>query len=145
MLTSKHVELIKSISRQSPDHLQQHHMSYLNDFLRMQEAEALYRKSGIQNQDAELHLHALKCNLLENLHASHEKMALPVLAALADGQLDVLQDKQHMIEFLAFFGHQISRTKPFRDAALQAQPRSNAIEIEVADTMAHAWWFLRKL
>ncbi|PPS27005.1 hypothetical protein BVY10_18975, partial [Pseudomonas amygdali pv. morsprunorum] len=142
MLTSKHVELIKSISRQSPDHLQQHHMSYLNDFLRMQEAEALYRKSGIQNQDAELHLHALKCNLLENLHASHEKMALPVLAALADGQLDVLQDKQHMIEFLAFFGHQISRTKPFRDAALQAQPRSNAIEIEVADTMAHAWWFL---
>jgi hypothetical protein len=141
-LTSKHVELIKSFSRHSPDHLQHHHMSYLADFLKMQEAEAIYRKSGIQNEEAELHLHALKCNLLENLHASHEKMALPVLAALADEQLDVLQDQQHMIEFMAFFGHQISRTKPFRDAALQAQPRRNAREIEVAEMMAHAWWFL---
>ncbi|RZI54879.1 MAG: DUF4238 domain-containing protein [Pseudomonas sp.] len=141
-LTNKHVELIKSFSRHSPDHLQYHHMSYLTDFLKMQEAEAIYRKSGIQNEEAELHLHALKCNLLENLHASHEKMALPVLAALADEQLDVLKDQQHMIEFMAFFGHQISRTKAFRDAALQAQPRRNALEIEVAEMMAHAWWFL---
>ncbi|MDX9625879.1 DUF4238 domain-containing protein [Pseudomonas fragariae (ex Marin et al. 2024)] len=141
-LTSKHVELIKSYSRQSPDHLQHHHMSYLTDFLKMQEAEAIYRKSGIQNDEAELHLHALKCNLLENLHASHEKMAIPLLAALADEQLDVLQDQQRMIEFMAFFGHQISRTKPFRDGALQAQPRRNSQEIEVAEMMAHAWWFL---
>ncbi len=41
---------------------------------------------------------------MENLHASHEKMALPVLSALADEQLDLLQDKQHMIEFMMFFG-----------------------------------------
>lgn len=141
-LTSKHVEVIKSFSRQSPDHLQQQHMSYLKDFLAVQQAEAIYRKSGIQNQKAERHLHAIKCNLLENLHASHEKMALPVLAALADEQLDVLQDKQHMIEFMAFFGHQISRTKPFRDGVIQAQPRRNAVEIDMADAMAHAWWFL---
>lgn len=141
-LTSKHVEVIKSFSRQSPDHLQQQHMSYLNDFMLIQQAETIYRESGIQNPEAELHLHAMKCNLLEDLHASHEKMALPVLAALADEQLDVLQDKQHMIEFMAFFGHQISRTKPFRDGVIQVQPRRNAMEIEVADTMVHAWWFL---
>lgn len=141
-LTSKHVEVIKSFSRQSPEHLQQQHMSYLADFLTAQEAESIYRKSGIQNHETELHLHALKCNLLENLHASHEKMALPVLAALADEQLDVLQDKHHMIEFMAFFGHQISRTKPFRDGVLRTQPRRNAMEIEMADAMDHAWWFL---
>lgn len=141
-LTSKHVEVIKGFSRQSPDHLQQQHMSYLNDFLMMQQAEIIYRKSGTQDLEAELHLHAMKCNLMENLHASHEKMALPVLAALADEQLDVLQDKQHMIEFMAFFGHQIARTKTFRDCVIQAQPRRNALEIEVADAMAHAWWFL---
>lgn len=140
-LTNMQVEVIKGFSRKSPDHLHQQHVSYLNDFLRMQHAEAIY-ESGVQNQEAELHLHAMKCNLLENLHASHEKEALTVLSSLADEQLDVLQDGQHMIEFMMFFGHQISRTKPFRDGVIQAQPRRNALEIEVADAMAHAWWFL---
>ncbi|MFB8831932.1 DUF4238 domain-containing protein [Azotobacter sp. CWF10] len=141
-LTSKHVEVIKGFSRRSPGHLHQQHMSYLNDFLKMQQAETIYRKSDIRNQEVELHLHAMKCNPLENLHASHEKMVLPVLAALADEQLYILQDKQHMIEFMAFFGHQISRTKTFRDGAIQVLSRRTALEIEVADAMAHAWWFL---
>ncbi|MFT8210903.1 MAG: DUF4238 domain-containing protein [Symbiopectobacterium sp.] len=142
ILTSKHVEIIKSFSRQSPNHLQQHHMSYLNDFLKMQQLGAIYSESGIQDHETEAPLHATKCNLMENLHASHEKMVLPVLSALANEQLDILQDKQHMIEFMMFFGHQIVRTKPFRDGVLQAQPRRNIIAIEVADAMAHAWWFL---
>ncbi|MFZ3183398.1 MAG: DUF4238 domain-containing protein [Pseudomonas sp.] len=141
-LSSKHVEVIKSFSRQSPDHLHQQHMSYLNDFLKMQQVEAIYRKSGFQNQEAELRLHAMKCNPLENLHASHEAMVCPVLAALADEHLDVLQDKQRMIEFMAFFGHQISRTKTFRDGVIKVLSRRNAMEIEVADAMVHAWWFL---
>lgn len=117
-------------------------MSYLNDFLRMQQAETIYSKSDIRNQQVERHLHAMKCNVLENLHASHEEMVLPVLAALADEKLDVLQDKQHMIDFMAFFGHQISRTKTFRDSAFAVLSRSNTLEIEVADATEHAWWFL---
>jgi Protein of unknown function (DUF4238) len=141
-LTSKHVEVIRSFSRKSPDHLHQQHMSYLNDFLRMQQAETIYSKSDIRNQQVERHLHAMKCNVLENLHASHEEMVLPVLAALADEKLDVLQDKQHMIDFMAFFGHQISRTKTFRDSAFAVLSRSNTLEIEVADATEHAWWFL---
>lgn len=141
-LANIHVEVIKGFSRKSPDHLQQQHLSYLGDFLKMQQVEAVYRKSGIQNKEVELHLHAMKCNAMENLHTSHEKMALFVLAALAAEKLDVLQDKQHMIEFMAFFGHQISRTKTFRDNAIQVLSRSNAREIEVAEAMEHAWWFL---
>lgn len=141
-LTSKHIEVIKGLSRKSPDHLQQLHMSYLNDCLKMQHAETIYQKSGIQNQEVERHIHAAKCNLFENLHASHEKQVLPVLAALADEKLDVLQDKQHMVEFMAFFGQQISRTKTFRDGAIQVLSRRTALEIEVAEAMAHAWWFL---
>ncbi|HHN8382764.1 TPA: hypothetical protein ACRRW5_003952 [Klebsiella quasipneumoniae] len=52
MLTSKHVEVIKSFSRQSPEHLQQQHMSYLNDFLKMQRLEAIYNESDIQDPEA---------------------------------------------------------------------------------------------
>ena len=95
-LTSKHIEVIKGLSRKSPDHLQQLHMSYLNDCLKMQHAETIYQKSGIQNQEVERHIHAAKCNLFENLHASHEKQVLPVLAALADEKLDVLRVKKIM-------------------------------------------------
>jgi len=141
-LTSKHVEVIKGFSRQSPDHLHQQHMSYLDDFLMMQKAETIYRESNIRNQEVELYLDAMRCNPLENLHASHEKMALPVLAALANEQFDVLQDRQHMIGFTAFFGHQISRTKTFRDSTIAVLARGNALEIEVAHAMEHAWWFL---
>lgn len=47
-----------------------------------------------------------------------------------------------MIEFMMFFGHQISRTKAFRDGAVQVQPRRSVIENEVAEAMEHAWWFL---
>lgn len=141
-LTSKHVEVIKGFSRQSPENLQRHHMSYLNDFLKMQKAETVYRESSIQNKEVELHLHAMKCNALENLHASHEGAALAVLSSLANEELDVLQDKQNMIDFMAFFGHQISRTKTFRDSAIKTLYRRNSMEIEVADAMEHAWWFL---
>jgi hypothetical protein len=141
-LTPRHVEIIKHLSKQSPEHLQEQHTSYLNDFLKVQWAEATYQKSGLKVLEVEVHLHALKCNLLENLHASHENMALPVLTALADDRLDILENQGHMIEFMAFFGQQISRTKPFREAILKAQPRRNAIENEVADTVVHAWWFL---
>ena len=84
----------------------------------------------------------MKCNLMENLHASHEKSVLPILSELADEQLDMLQDKQQMIEFMMFLGHQIARTKAFRDGVLRAQPRRNIVEIEVANAMTHAWWFL---
>lgn len=141
-LASKHIKVIEGFSRLSPDHLHKQHMSYLNDFLMMQKAEVIYRKSCKQNQEAEQHLHALKCNLLENLHAAHEKKALPVLAALADEQLEVLLNKQHMIEFMAFLGHQISRTKTFRESVIRALPRRNAMENEIVDSMAHSWWFL---
>lgn len=141
-LETKHVEVIQGFSRQCPDHLQQQHMSYLGDYLLVQQTEAIYRKSGIQNQEVELHIHAMKCNLVENLHTAHENMALPVLAALAEERLDVLQDKKCMIEFMAFFGHQITRTKSFRDGYLRVQLRRDTREIEVADAITHAWWFI---
>lgn len=141
-LTDFHIEVIKGFSRQSPERLQQQHMSYLNDFLQMQRAETIYRGLGDGNPEVERHLHAMKCNLLENLHASHEKAALPVLAGLADEQFDHMQDQQSMIEFMAFFGHQISRTKAFRDGVIQVLSRRTPLEIKVADAMADAWWFL---
>ncbi|CAE6846202.1 DUF4238 domain-containing protein [Paraburkholderia aspalathi] len=141
-LTNWHVEVIKGFSRKSPEHLHQRHMSYLRDFLEIQQAEETYRQSAIQDREVEVHLNAAKCNLIENLHSSHEKTAVPVLAALADENLDVLEDKQRMVEFMIFVGQQFCRTKTFRDNSLQVLTRRSTLEIEVADATSHAWWFL---
>lgn len=117
-------------------------MSYLNDFLQMQHLEAIYHASGIQDQETEAFLNASQCNLMENLHSSHEDAALKVLIALADEQLEILQDKQHMVEFMIFLGQQIVRTKAYRDGVLKGLHRRNDLEVEVADAVAHSWWFL---
>ncbi|MEE9683231.1 DUF4238 domain-containing protein [Lelliottia amnigena] len=141
-LNKKHVSVIKGFSKQSPDHLQKQHMSYLNDFLLMQHLETIYRASGIQDQEAEALLNASQCNLMENLHSSHEDAALEVLTALADEQLEILEDKQHMLEFMIFLGQQIIRTKAYRDEVLRRLHRRSDLEVEVADAVAHSWWFL---
>lgn len=141
-LTASHIKVIQALSQNSPEHLHMQHMSYLNDFLKLQHAELIYRQFGTRNKEIERQLHATKCNLLENLHASHEKKAQPILHALAEERLEVLKDKQNIIEFMMFFGHQISRTKAFRDGVILAQPRRNELEVEVADAMCHAWWFV---
>lgn len=141
-LNKKHVSVIKGFSKQSPDHLQKQHMSYLNDFLLMQHLETIYRASGIQDQEAEALLNASQCNLMENLHSSHEDAALEVLTALADEQLEILEDTQHMLEFMIFLGQQIVRTKAYRDEVLRRLHRRSDLEVEVADAVAHSWWFL---
>ncbi|SIT51788.1 conserved hypothetical protein [Paraburkholderia piptadeniae] len=141
-LTNNHVKVIEGYSRKSPDHLHQQHMSYLHDFLKTQRAEEIYCQFATQNQEVEPHLNAAKCNLIENLHSSHEKTALPMLAALADEKLDLLHDNQHMVQFMVFIGQQFCRTKAFRDNVLKILNRRNALEIEVADATAHSWWFL---
>jgi len=141
-LTDEQVVVIKRLSRMSPDSLHQQHMSYLNDFLVLQQADDDYTRSGFFSPVADQLLHAFKCNLLENLHSSHEQAVQPVLEALADEKLEILGDKQLMVEFMAFFGHQFCRTKPFRDNATRRLVRSSDLENHVADAFVNGWWFL---
>ncbi|MCQ4258115.1 DUF4238 domain-containing protein [Stutzerimonas stutzeri] len=141
-LSRQHIQVIESVIRQSCKGLREEHRAYLAEFLSAQAGEAMYRQSGIQDREIERQLDVLKNNLLENLHASHEKDALPVLAALAKENFDILEKKEHMINFMAFLGQQITRTKTFRDSAIQALSRNSTMEIDRGDAMAQAWWFL---
>ncbi|MFS2114003.1 DUF4238 domain-containing protein [Herbaspirillum frisingense] len=141
-LNALHVRVIQTISKNSPENLQQLHMSLLSDFLKIQDAETLYRRRGVSNQEVDQSIHALSCNTLENLHADHEKRARPILDGLATGSLDVLQSEENMLAFLAFFAHQVFRTKTLRDNAVRAFSRGTTQERHVADAIEHAWWFI---
>ncbi|WP_200536596.1 DUF4238 domain-containing protein [Erwinia sp. S59] len=108
----------------------------------MQHLETIYRSSAIQDQETEAFLNASQCNLMENLHSSHKDAGLKVLIALADKQLEIMQDKQHKVKVMIFLGQQIVRTKAYRDEVLRGLHRRNELEVEVADAVTHSWWFL---
>lgn len=141
-LTPTHFDVIKAHFKQCPAHLQQRHLKSLNQFLKIQEAESIYRRSGLHDKGAEQSINALKCNALEDMHSIHERMAAPILSALAKGELDILQNQQDLIAFMFFIAHQLARTKTFRDGVANLLPRSNAMEIQVADATIEAWWFI---
>ena len=142
-LNSEQVRLIRRLSKMSPDHLHLQHMKHLNDFLKLQNLEDLYRKSAIEHEEAEKMFHALKCNWMENLHLSHETHARPILKAMAFGDISVLKNKQSMARFSAFIGQQFCRTKNFKDiCCLPNLDQYDDLHKKLVDTMEHAWWFV---
>lgn len=142
-LMKAHVDAIKGMSELSPKPLQKQHMSYLKDFLKRQHIENLYIESGIKDEEAEQLLHATKCNMLEDLHSAHENEVNPIIAKLADRDLSVLDDFKNQCLFVQFFGHQISRTKTFKDSIIAGFARADSkTETQLAKTMEECWWFL---
>ncbi|HCE2119136.1 TPA: DUF4238 domain-containing protein [Vibrio parahaemolyticus] len=149
-LTREHVEVIKGWSSKSPKDLHELHMSYLSDFLKMQYMESVYNQSGIKDEIAEKMIEAWKCNGIENYHTAHEDEVQDTLKALANRDLTVLDDDDNMIHFMQFFGHQIARTKNFKDTIDASQGLSRhgldkAIEEQVqymAKLTQECWWFI---
>lgn len=141
-LTSSHLDVIKGFSSKSPENLQEQHMLLLNDFLRRQKLELLYEKSNIKNLEAEKLLYATKCNMLENLHSSHESECKSIISALASRELNILNDTQNFMLFMQFFGHQIARTKTFKDTVIAGVSGTNNTTLDIARSMNDCWWFL---
>jgi len=142
-LSDAHIEVIKGFSSKSSESLQAHHMSYLNDFLHMQELEEIYKKSGKEIEEVQKVLHASKCNMLEDLHSAHENEVQEIISSLANRDLATLTDNKNFILFMQFFGHQISRTKTFKDTVIAGVSRTDSkTSINVAKDMNECWWFL---
>jgi len=142
-LQPHHIEIINEISSHSPEHLQELHTSYLNDFLYLQKLEDIYKKSPIQNQQLDNEFHAQKCNLLENLHASHEKESQEIISLMANRKIEILNNEENMLTLMQFIGHQMSRTKTFKDTILMAQSKTdNKTKAWVGTGMSECWWFI---
>ncbi|MBA4155717.1 MAG: hypothetical protein C0446_14625 [Chitinophaga sp.] len=142
-IDSFQLEVIKRISAQSPEKLQEQHKAYFSDFCKLQQAEEAYNLSATKNMDVEKAIHATKCNLLENLHACCERDAWPILNELTNGNLNILDDDKNMIKFMVFLGHQVTRTKNFKDIAILATSNnSTELGIKFKKAMEDAWWFI---
>jgi len=142
-LTDSHVNIIKGFSDKSTEALRENHMSYLKDFLFRQKLEDIYTKSGKKVEGVEDALHATRCNMLENLHSAHENEVKPIISALAENNLEILDDSRNLILFLQFFGHQITRTKAFKDVVMASTGGAKSrTEKHIAKEIQGCWWFL---
>ncbi|KXO12722.1 hypothetical protein AKG98_3917 [Moritella sp. JT01] len=142
-LSQEQVIILKMLSSKSPDYLRKQHETLLDKFLLMQALELKYKQSGIKDIKAEKMLHAWKCNSIENLHTAHEKEALPIIEALANQDLTVLEDIKNMCWFMQFFAQQIARTKNFKDTISTAHNSiNNHAHQELAKTIEESWWFI---
>jgi hypothetical protein len=144
-LSAGELHLIRRISSYSPDHLQKIHNKFLEDFLRIQDLGELYRESGIDSSEIERALNAIKCNMLEDIHADYERRARPIIDSLIDGNLSLIYDDSNFIELHDFIGHQISRTKRFKDTlyfAFSSASQSIQVEDRINQERFACWWFL---
>lgn len=139
-LTQKQVALLYAFARKSDDSLYRIHVNLLEQALEAQTLERQYRATGHASKLAEQAIEALKSNLIEDLHTGHELRAREVLDALSEGRLDALSDDNAMMAFTSFLGHQITRTKGFKEASLAAMAGTDIHE-EVSN-FENIWWML---
>jgi hypothetical protein len=117
-LNNAHIEVIKAVSVQSPPELQKWHKSLLEGIISVQKLKERESEQEIKGLDSAFNVFA--CNILEDLHSAWETSAKKVLEELANERIDILEDTEIMCVFMNFFGHQITRTKPFKELCLQS-------------------------
>jgi hypothetical protein len=142
-LTQEHINLIKGFSSLADKDLHKLHMAYLNDYRFIQYLEAKYRQSNKKDKEIEQLLEAMKANGIENYHTAHENEVQPILESLANRDLSILEDNEHMLNFMQFYAHQITRTKTFKDNIKIACSRANdATGKSFNKILEESWWFL---
>ncbi|RYF38984.1 MAG: DUF4238 domain-containing protein, partial [Cytophagaceae bacterium] len=136
------VSVILTWSGRADSELQKLHRSYLSDFLRFQKSQQIYQASGRSDPTVERSIKALESKLIENLHSAHEREVSPIMRALAEGQLSVLYENKSILDFTSFLGHQITRTKTFKDKVFANPDESVPGMKEFSASMKNSWWFL---
>ena len=143
-LAKEDIAYIKRWSSFSPDHLRDIHESHISDFYRAS-MFIRYSESQPKNHDLQRAGLALQHNILENYHSGIEKSVLEVVDLLKSGNISVFSDKKKMVSLCSFLGHQLTRTKGFKEKS------THAITFKLSKTEAGAkcaalternWWFL---
>ncbi|MBM9519011.1 DUF4238 domain-containing protein [Desulforhopalus vacuolatus] len=147
-LNQKDIEFIKRILVKSPQFLQEIHMSYLDDFIKLSNFSGFISK--VKNAPEELLSvqKAMEHNSLENLHSFIEGTAVEVISKLAQGDSECLKSKNNMMAFCSYVGHQMSRIKSFKEksiGAVRVNPDIGVEHKELKELLAlfeKNWWFL---
>ncbi len=144
-LNDKDIEFIKNFSSKSPSFLQKIHMSYLSDFITLSNISSAISKVEHNSEDLASIKKVILHNSLENLHSFIEDTAVEVISRLAQGDSESLKSKENMMAFCSYVGHQMSRTKAFKEKSMEAInsiPNIRDAYPEHLDLFERNWWFL---
>lgn len=144
-LTMDDVALIKRFSAMSPPFLQAEHDSQLKHFIRLSSVSNMISSSGCKSKDLNDIDKAIRHNSLEDMHSFYEDLSVKVIGSLSKGSASVLDNTQHMIAFCSYLGHQMSRTKSFKEKSLTAFKDNPDIAITFPvelKLLERNWWFI---
>lgn len=136
-LNDEDVFFIKKLSSHASTNLQNIHLSQLRYFKNLLDIENIKINSFYQNEQNKL-LNIIKSNTLENTYSIVENLALKVISELVKGNSKIFNEDKNMIAFLYFIGHQVSRTKAFKEKVLIALKKDGRLY----SLWEKNWWFI---
>ena len=144
-LNKEDIEFIKMWSSKSPKPIRKIHNSHLKTFIKLSRISNSISQSDINSKELRTVDKAIRHNSLENLHSIYENLAVEIISGLSQGKSKLLNSNKNMVAFCGYIGHQISRTKMFKDISLNTS--KNAPEIannypEYLKLLHKNWWFL---
>ncbi|MBN2965561.1 DUF4238 domain-containing protein [Sulfurospirillum sp. T05] len=136
-LNNEDINFIKQLSAISPKFLRDIHNSQLKFFQKLLFIEN-FPINPKYSKEYSLLVEAIKSNSLENTYTIVERLALEVISELVQGNSMILKDKKCLINFLYYIGHQITRTKAFKDKCLAALKDDGRL----FNLWEKNWWFV---
>lgn len=138
-LNSEDISFIEQLSAKSCTYLQDIHKKQLKFFQKLLLIEDFTINHKYTKEHSQL-IEVVKSNSLENTYSIIERLALEVISELVKGNANILQNKKNLISFLSYIGHQVTRTKAFKDRC------STAIAMQddgrLFNLWEKNWWFI---
>ncbi|MBH0089141.1 DUF4238 domain-containing protein [Pseudoalteromonas sp. NSLLW218] len=140
-LTEKHVYLIEKLIAMSNDmELKKHHEKVLKSYLDTQKMYKYYTSLDIESEYGDKLFNAAKNNSIEDRHSQLERDALSVSNKLRNLDVNTLKNIDQMTDFLLFLGHQLTRTKAFKETFIKSFAKN--CDPQIAELMEESWWFI---
>lgn len=124
--------------------LQEQHRKDLADFIRLSQVWGHISNSD-QFKDISDIEEVIRCNSLENKYAVIESEFYPVIELIKSQGISALDSTKNMIILCSYVGHQVTRTKSFRDRSIKAirQDMQNFHGVEgYVHLLERNWWVL---
>lgn len=135
-LQQEHVDTINYVINKSGNYLQKKHTQTLDSFMEFQRINEKYK-----DEELTLTFHAKKSNALENLHTGHENSVMQIMKSLSNRDISILESKDNKLAFTRFIGHQITRTKSFKDKIINKELEFS-FGSDFYKNMQHCWWII---
>lgn len=150
-MTDEEYHLIKFYLRAFPHFIKEYAINFLDD-VRNNFALANYFDSS-EDIDLSNISTVFEHNILEDFHSHFEKNTIDIIQYLSKGDISILNDRNNLITFYSFLGHQFTRTKAFKERSLAAiknkpietylQPTIDEDEVRLLiSTLDKHWWFM---